>query len=209
MATPTTSAPYRLIYELGNVFASQLELEPLLQLVTQKCREVLDAEGASILLLDASGNELYFPYLADLDTEVARRLAGLKFPATQGIATVAAIGGVLPVPAIAAVAAFTASAPVPDRAAPESGALATSASATPLSTVGSIPYRNARGLSATVASVAGRPASATVAGSDNVVGDLRLRNGDAAGNEVGSAATSSPTIAAGLGCASVTPIATV
>jgi Nif-specific regulatory protein len=86
MATPTTSAPYRLIYELGNVFASELELEPLLQLVTQKCREVLDAEGASILLLDASGSELYFPYLADLDPEVARRLAGLKFPATQGIA---------------------------------------------------------------------------------------------------------------------------
>ena len=83
MATPTTSAPYRLIYELGNVFASQLELEPLLQLVTQKCREVLDAEGASILLLDASGNELYFPYLADLDPEVARRLAELKFPAPR------------------------------------------------------------------------------------------------------------------------------
>src|SRR5262249_21162387 len=86
MATPTTSAPYRLIYELGNVFASTLELEALLQLVTQKCREVLDAEGASILLLDAGGSELYFPYLADLDPEVARRLAGLKFPATQGIA---------------------------------------------------------------------------------------------------------------------------
>jgi len=86
MATPTTSAPYRLIYELGNLFASELELESLLQLVTQKCREVLDAEGASILLLDADGRELYFPYLADLDSEVARRLAGLKFPATQGIA---------------------------------------------------------------------------------------------------------------------------
>src|SRR5215472_4886785 len=86
MATPTANPPYRLIYELGNVFASQLELEPLLRQVTQKCREVLDAEGASILLLDAGGSELYFPYLADLDPEVARRLAGLKFPATQGIA---------------------------------------------------------------------------------------------------------------------------
>src|SRR6516165_2077167 len=86
MATPSTSAPYRLIYELGNLFASELELESLLQLVTQKCREVLDAEGASILLLDTNGSELYFPYLADLDPEVARRLAGLKFPATQGIA---------------------------------------------------------------------------------------------------------------------------
>jgi hypothetical protein len=59
MATVTPSAPYRLIYELGNAFACQLELDPLLELVTQKCREVLEAEGAAILLLDASGEELY------------------------------------------------------------------------------------------------------------------------------------------------------
>jgi len=86
MATIAPSAPYRLIYELGNLFAGRLELDTLLELVTQKCREVLDAEGAAILLLDSSGEELYFPYLADLDPEVARRLAGLRFSASQGIA---------------------------------------------------------------------------------------------------------------------------
>jgi transcriptional regulator with GAF, ATPase, and Fis domain len=86
MATVTPSVPYRLIYELGNAFASQLELDPLLELVTHKCREVLEAEGAAILLLDPRGQELYFPYLADLDPEVARRLAGLRFSALQGIA---------------------------------------------------------------------------------------------------------------------------
>ena len=79
--------PYRLIYEsLGNAFACQLELDPLLKLVTQKCREVLSAEGAAILMLDAQGEQLYFPYLADLDPEVARRLAGLRFSAMLGIA---------------------------------------------------------------------------------------------------------------------------
>src|SRR5271163_638116 len=82
----TPSTPYRLIYELGNAFACHLELDPLLKLVTQKCREALDAEGAAILLLDPRGQELYFPYLADLDPEVARRLAGLRFSASQGIA---------------------------------------------------------------------------------------------------------------------------
>jgi len=86
MATVTPGALYRLIYELGNAFACQLELDALLELVTQKCREVLEAEGAAILLLDSSGEELYFPYLADLDPEIARRLAGLRFSALLGIA---------------------------------------------------------------------------------------------------------------------------
>jgi transcriptional regulator with GAF, ATPase, and Fis domain len=86
MAPASSNAPYRLIYELGNAFACQLELDPLLKLVTQKCREVLEAEGAAILLLDPEGNELYFPYLAELDPEVARRLAPLRFSAAMGVA---------------------------------------------------------------------------------------------------------------------------
>jgi hypothetical protein len=36
MATVRANAPYRLIYELGNAFASQLDLDPLLELVTHK-----------------------------------------------------------------------------------------------------------------------------------------------------------------------------
>jgi Nif-specific regulatory protein len=86
MATVAANPPYRLIYELGNAFACQLDLDSLLQLVTRKCREVLAAEGAAILLLDPQGEELFFPYLADLDPEVARRLAPLRFPAQLGIA---------------------------------------------------------------------------------------------------------------------------
>ncbi|HUA34845.1 MAG TPA: GAF domain-containing protein, partial [Candidatus Binataceae bacterium] len=86
MATLTANAPYRLIYELGNTFASQLDLDALLGLVTNKCREVLNAEGASILLLDPRTEELYFPYLSELDPEVARRLATVRFPADRGIA---------------------------------------------------------------------------------------------------------------------------
>jgi Nif-specific regulatory protein len=86
MATVAQNPPYRLIYELGNAFACQLDLDSLLQLVTRKCREVLAAEGAAILLLDPKGEELFFPYLADLDPEVARRLANLRFPAQMGIA---------------------------------------------------------------------------------------------------------------------------
>ena len=86
MASLTANAPYRLIYELGNAFASQLDLDALLGLVTTKCREVLRAEGASILLLDSRKDEFYFPYLSDLDPEVAHRLASVRFPASKGIA---------------------------------------------------------------------------------------------------------------------------
>jgi transcriptional regulator with GAF, ATPase, and Fis domain len=88
MPSTTSSAPppYRLIYELGNAFASEIALDPLLKLVTEKCREALEAEGVAILLLDLTGAELYFPYLANLDPEVARRLGGLRFSASMGIA---------------------------------------------------------------------------------------------------------------------------
>jgi hypothetical protein len=86
MAPASSNAHYRLVYELGNAFACQLELDPLLKLVTEKCREVLEAEGAAILILDPEQQELYLPYLAELDPEVARRLAPLRFSAAHGIA---------------------------------------------------------------------------------------------------------------------------
>jgi sigma-B regulation protein RsbU (phosphoserine phosphatase) len=76
----------RLLYELGNAFAARVELDELVGLVLVKCCEVLDAEAASVLLLDAARNELYFPYLADENPEVAARLRSLRFPADRGIA---------------------------------------------------------------------------------------------------------------------------
>src|SRR5262249_16541308 len=47
-----------LIYELGNMFAARLGLEELIPLVISKCREVLDAGGVSVLLLDGECDEL-------------------------------------------------------------------------------------------------------------------------------------------------------
>ncbi len=51
-----------------------------------KCREILHAEGVSVLLLDQEGGELYFPYISEEDPEVRGRLARLRFSATSGIA---------------------------------------------------------------------------------------------------------------------------
>jgi Nif-specific regulatory protein len=86
MESPNGNLPYRLIYELGNAFASRLELVPLIELVTSKCREVLDADGVAVMLLDAQSQELYFPYFSDRDPKVAERLARVRVPIGKGIA---------------------------------------------------------------------------------------------------------------------------
>src|ERR1051325_9261054 len=79
-------ARLRLLYALGRTFAAHIELDKLLPLITSKCREALDAEGVSVLLLDTEKDELYFPYVAEESSEIAAKLVGLRFPADRGIA---------------------------------------------------------------------------------------------------------------------------
>ncbi len=76
----------RLLYDLGCAFAGRARLEDLVELVLEKCREVLDAEAASILLHDIERGELYFPYVAERDAETEEELHSLRFPADRGIA---------------------------------------------------------------------------------------------------------------------------
>lgn len=77
---------FRLLYDLGCAFSARIELDELMPLVVAKCREVFRAEGCSVLLYDPERNELYFPYTAERDPEVARRLLQMRFPADRGIA---------------------------------------------------------------------------------------------------------------------------
>ena len=83
---------FRLLYDLGCAFAARIEIDQLIPLVVTKCREALDAEGASVLLLDDERKELYFPYISEEDPEVAQRLARLRFSAELGIAAAALEG---------------------------------------------------------------------------------------------------------------------
>src|SRR6185295_5592215 len=80
------AARLTLLYELGNAFAAHLELRELLPLVVEKCRDVIEAEGAAVLLLDRDTDELYFPYAASDDPEIAARLLRARFPADRGVA---------------------------------------------------------------------------------------------------------------------------
>jgi len=81
-----SSARDALAYELGNMFTARLGLEELIPLVISKCREVLDASGVSVLLLDEERDELYFPYVSEENPEVAERLSGFRMPASAGLA---------------------------------------------------------------------------------------------------------------------------
>jgi transcriptional regulator with GAF, ATPase, and Fis domain len=86
MSAPDDSHRFALIYELANAFAQRLDLDELIPFALQRCRELVRAEGVSILLLDADSNELYFPYVAEGDPEAARRLAKVRIPADHGVA---------------------------------------------------------------------------------------------------------------------------
>jgi Nif-specific regulatory protein len=77
---------YRLLYELGLAFAGRLQLDELLPLVIDRCRETFGAEGASVLLHDVATDELYFPYVASEEPEIVQRLTRLRFSADRGIA---------------------------------------------------------------------------------------------------------------------------
>jgi Nif-specific regulatory protein len=93
MGNETDSARFRLLYDLGCAFAARIELHELLPLIIEKCREALSAEGVAVVLLDRLRNEFYFPYVADADSGVARRLSGHRFPSNLGYAGIVVSSG--------------------------------------------------------------------------------------------------------------------
>jgi transcriptional regulator with GAF, ATPase, and Fis domain len=88
-----SAARLRVLYELGCAFTARLELDELVPLIIAKSREVLDAEGAAILLIDRERNELFSPYVAQENPEVAALLIRLRVPADRGIAGAVIQGG--------------------------------------------------------------------------------------------------------------------
>jgi len=75
-----------LLYDLGCAFAARIEIDELFPLIINQCCGVFDAEGASILLVDPEQKELFFPYVAEANPQVAARLRELRFSADKGIA---------------------------------------------------------------------------------------------------------------------------
>ncbi len=75
-----------LLYEVVSELAGRIDLDELIRIVIAKAKEILGAESAAILLWDADANELYFPYIDDVDADVEQRFREVRFPADRGIA---------------------------------------------------------------------------------------------------------------------------
>jgi Nif-specific regulatory protein len=93
MTDSTNGERFRLLYDLGCAFVAKTDLAELVPFVIAKCREALNAESASVLLLDRERNEFYFPYVSDDNSNVIGVLAQLRVPADRGIAGAALTSG--------------------------------------------------------------------------------------------------------------------
>jgi Nif-specific regulatory protein len=75
-----------LLFEVLGELSGRIDLDELLRIIVGKAKEVLDAESAAILLWDTDSDELYFPYIDDVETDVENRFRQVRFPADRGIA---------------------------------------------------------------------------------------------------------------------------
>ena len=63
------------ILQISQILTSTLQLEPLLQIITQAATELTDTEASSILLLDKNTNELRFEAVSGSKREKLKRIA--------------------------------------------------------------------------------------------------------------------------------------
>jgi Nif-specific regulatory protein len=83
---PTVAERLLTVARIGRAFAERLDLDTLVPMLVDRCRDVLGSEATSVLLFDASRNELYFPYVGESRPSAAMRLRGMRFPASLGFA---------------------------------------------------------------------------------------------------------------------------
>ena len=78
----------RLLYEITRKLATFGDLDELMRFATRRTRELFEAEGCALLLLDPSRKEFYFPIASQSESSrnSAARLADIRFPADRGIA---------------------------------------------------------------------------------------------------------------------------
>jgi GAF domain-containing protein len=84
----TDAERLHILYEITRRLAVCTDLDDLLRYATRRAREVFDAEGCALLLVDGERRELSFPVASQREAHgtVAERLAEIRFPADRGIA---------------------------------------------------------------------------------------------------------------------------
>ena len=74
-----------LFLEVSRSFHALVTVDALLPVITERMRELLDAEACSVILYDAERQELYFPVSSDDRLESCDRLREIRFPASEGV----------------------------------------------------------------------------------------------------------------------------
>jgi GAF domain-containing protein len=84
----TASERLHLLYEVNRRLGGFTDLAELVHYATRRTRELFDAEGCALLLVDRTRNEFYFPVASQRANSPAsaQRLAEIRFPADRGIA---------------------------------------------------------------------------------------------------------------------------
>jgi GAF domain-containing protein len=77
-----------LLSEVSQQLATFKDLDELLRFATSRARELFEAEGCALLLLDRERNEFFFPISSQAASSggSAATLAELRFPADRGVA---------------------------------------------------------------------------------------------------------------------------
>jgi len=84
----TASERLALLYDVSRRLATFTDLEDLLRFATRRVRELYEAEGCAVLLLDASRREFHFPVASQSESRAntTAQLSVMRFPADKGIA---------------------------------------------------------------------------------------------------------------------------
>jgi sigma-B regulation protein RsbU (phosphoserine phosphatase) len=82
----SVAARLELLCELNQRLATFGSLDELLTYATSQARELFDAEGCALLLVDHAAREFRFPVSSQRATSTAARLGEIRFPVDQGVA---------------------------------------------------------------------------------------------------------------------------
>jgi GAF domain-containing protein len=84
----SVAARLELLCEVNRRLATFANLDELLAYATSRTRDLFEAEGCALLLVDESASEFRFPIASQSagSSASARRLAEVRFPITQGVA---------------------------------------------------------------------------------------------------------------------------
>jgi|SRR5579862_615086 len=77
-----------LLYEINRRLTTLTDVDELVRFATQRTRQLFNAEGCALLLLDTERREFFFPVASQSDAHRSsqQRLADIRFPADRGIA---------------------------------------------------------------------------------------------------------------------------